>query len=208
MPAVPQGRPHPKRKGSIRVGPPTPSKLAKAFAEHLMSRLGEADLIRRMDGHEGQPPVHFFVYRNLPSPGKTTYVTFGLCLGNHLEWRYAKPELVLTVDSDEEDWGIAAAYFVRELRGELPFHPGTLLTLEEPIANGSEMTGFVVCAQDVFKGLDAAIMVGTTCIQFIGLCPIYTEETAVIQDEGIERFVEKLQDPHNPIRPPVEPDED
>lgn len=170
-----------------------------------MSRLGEADLIRRMDGHEGQPPVHFFVYRNLPSPGKITYVTFGLCLGNHLEWRYAKPELVLTVDSDEEDWGVAAAYFVREFRGELPFHPGTLLTLDEAIAEDSTMTGFVVCGQTVFKGADASIVVGATRIQFIGLCPIYPGESALIQDEGHEAFLQKLNDPDDPTRPEIEP---
>lgn len=162
---------------------------ASAFLDHFTHLMGEPESIQPMDTKTpNEPPIHAFFWPDFPEPKLTTAITYGLSLGKHKDWKFGRPELMVTVESDSRDWGLAAAYFVREFRGELAFRYQTLLTLETPISDDSGMTGFVVFGNPVFRDGECRIEVGELPINVVGLYPIYTDEAALLQKVGLERF--------------------
>lgn len=68
----------------------------------------------------GLPRVMVMGYRGLPQPGMCTAVTYGVSLAAHEEWQIGKPELTITVASDDESWGLAVGVLAEQLRGECP----------------------------------------------------------------------------------------
>ena len=54
---------------------------------------------------EGLPGVTTIVYENTPEKGVITSFTYGLSLGHHPDCRNGRPELALTVRSDDFAWG-------------------------------------------------------------------------------------------------------
>src|SRR5262245_45461134 len=84
------------------------------FLSHIEMLLGKkADSFSRIDASEPSlPPIHAIFFHDVPEPGYTTAVTFGLSLANHPEWKVGKPELLLCVQSADEAWGEAVASVV------------------------------------------------------------------------------------------------
>ena len=129
-----------------------------------------------------------FFWPDFPEPKVITAITYGLSLGKHKDWKFGRPELMVTVESDSKDWGLAAGYFAREFRGELPFSYQTLLTLDTPISDGSDMTGFLVFGNPVFHDGEAHLELGQLPINVSGLYPIYPGEAELLPKIGLERF--------------------
>jgi hypothetical protein len=55
-----------------------------------------------IDGLQG---VTSIVYENIPEKGMVTGVTYGLSLVEHEDWKFGRPELMITVDSKDIAWG-------------------------------------------------------------------------------------------------------
>ena len=58
------------------------------------------------------------MYPDLPEAGMITGVTYGLSCADHPEWRFGRPEFVVTVSSRDEAWPLAAAWLGERFRGE------------------------------------------------------------------------------------------
>jgi hypothetical protein len=157
------------------------------------------------EGSRGLPRVTVVVYDGVPEPGMLTGITYGVSLGDHPHWRLGKPELCISVRSDDLRWPLVLGHIGETQRGDNPFHYGDTINIGERIAPDSEMTAFVIFAPAVLERADSTdIHVGETRpINICGLYPIHEAERLFIHDHGLEAFWQLGWDPCDVGRPSV-----
>lgn len=140
-------------------------------------------------GRPGLEDVITVIYRDHPEPRYLTGMTYGLSLADHRDWHGIKPELCVSVRSDDPIWALAVGYLAERLRGTCAFTYGDTIDFGEPIAPESKMTAFAVCAP---ANLDApqytAIDIGGAPITLAGCYPIHDVERKYIREHGIDAF--------------------
>ncbi|SDE44330.1 Suppressor of fused protein (SUFU) [Paenibacillus sp. UNCCL117] len=161
---------------------------AELYLEHIEHVFGEGYTIRKVEAVDGGPPVHVFIYKDLPEEGMMTFITYGLSEGDHPDWRVGKPELILTLETGDEAWGFAAAYLAAQLRGIKRFSYGDLFTWGEPISGESGMSGFFVFAPAIIDRERQKVELPVKPVNLVGLYPVYREEIDLIQTIGLEKF--------------------
>lgn len=109
--------------------------------------------------HDGWKGVTVITYKRLPDD-LTTSLTYGLSLADHPDWRLGRPELCLSVRSDDDSWAWAVGQLAEGLRGTCPFSYGNTVDLGEPVSPDSAMTAFLVFAPAVLDRADCRIDVG------------------------------------------------
>ncbi|MFJ6456202.1 hypothetical protein [Paenarthrobacter sp. NPDC091669] len=79
-----------------------PTRLEQ-FLSHLDDLSGgiEPRFFPIEKGHPGLPGVTAIVYDNLPECGMITGFTYGISLANHPLWRFGRPELCISVKSND-----------------------------------------------------------------------------------------------------------
>lgn len=155
---------------------------AEAYLDWLTELFGEEDAIRRVEAADGGPAISVFFYHDLPEEGMTTAITFGLSEGP------TPVELMVTLNTHDESWGLAAAYFAAQFRGVKEFRYQSLFTLDEPISQESEMAGFFVLAPAILDRADSVVELPGRTIHLRGMYPIYREEVRLLESIGLERF--------------------
>jgi hypothetical protein len=150
------------------------------------------------------------IYRDLPEPGMLTGLTYGLSTADHDEWRLGRPELCISMASEDERWAQAIGYLASSLVHDCPFAYGDTIDFGEPIATDSTMTAFVVFAPAVLERADYLNVLGAPegadpqdVINIAGMYPIHDSERLFIRAEGLERFWQLNWDPFDPARPAV-----
>jgi len=161
---------------------------AERFVTHLESVFGEEDAIHKADAEDGGPPVSVFVYKNIPEEGMITGVTYGLSLCPLPEWKLARPEIIVAVQSLELDWPCAAATFAASYRGKKRFSYGDVFTTDEPLASDTKMDGFLVFAQSILDEQYVSVKLDKYKIHFSQFYPIYRQELDVYEKIGLEAF--------------------
>jgi len=162
---------------------------SEAFVERLNNLFGREPVVRTIDSTTpGLPPVSCFIYRDVPQAGMMTAVTYGLSLADHPDWRYGKPELVLTVKSTDESWALTMALLAERFRGEKSFTYGSLFALEEPISAESQIRAFLVFVPAILDHETLKIMLPTRTVNLAGMYPIQAGEMELIQKIGLEDF--------------------
>ena len=130
------------------------------------------------------------MYENIPEPGHITGVTYGLSEVEHVDWRFARPELIISVKSTDIAWPLAVAEMANQLRGRCSFCYGAVINFGEKVSEESEMSAFFVFAPSIlekedFLNIDVG---GPQSITIAGMYPIYDSERASISKLGLERF--------------------
>ncbi|MGG1650094.1 suppressor of fused domain protein [Paenibacillus sp. NRS-1780] len=164
---------------------------AELYMNKLEEMFGQEDFIRKVDPSDGSTPIHVFFYYDLPEEGMLTAVTYGLSDGKFAGWKNAKPELIISLETQDESWGLAAAYFAAEFRGVKGFSYADLFTLDEPISKESDMTGYFVFASAILEKEDSVIELPNKTIQLVGMYPLYKEEFDLMKRIGIKEFWHK-----------------
>lgn len=186
---------------------PAPQKLTNAeiYLNYLELMFGEADVIRRMEAQDGGPAVHVFFYRDLPAQGILTAITYGLSEGGHADRHNGdKCELMVSLTTADESWGLAAAFFAGQFRGEKAFNYGSLFTLDEPISVESAMSGFFVFAPSILEQHQTTLIMPEYKIFLKGMYPIYPQEIEIYHSIGLEAFWHNANfDMYNVNRPQV-----
>lgn len=138
----------------------------------------------------GAPRVAYFVYKDVPEPGHITGVTYGLSEVEHPAWRFARPELIISVRSTDGHWPVAVALVANRLRGQCPFTYGEVINFSERISPDSEMSAFFVFAPSILErdAYDAIDVGGPQKLSLAGIYPIYDSERDVISEIGLKRF--------------------
>jgi len=139
---------------------------------------------------EGISGVTSIVYRDIPEQGFITALTYGLSLVKHRDWKYGRPELCISVESSNIDWGQVLGFLANKLRGDCPFSYGQTINFREQISDDSEMDAFFVFAPSTLdKGDYSDIDIGTDYkINIAGLYPMYSDELEVYEKIGLEAF--------------------
>ncbi len=158
------------------------------FLSYLNNVFGEEDTILQHEAADGGPKVSVFVYKDLPEPGMITGVTYGLSLRPHPDWKLGRPELIVSMKSLDTAWPYAAAYFAAEFRGEKRFSYGDVLTMDDPIADDTEMNGFIVFAQGILDAQPPHLRMNDFDLNFSQLYPIHTSELPIYSELGLEAF--------------------
>lgn len=161
---------------------------AEIYAEHLRSVFGDEDSIHAAPAEGDGPPVSVFVYRDIPDKGMITGVTYGLSLCPLPAWKLARPEMIVSVESELVEWPAAAASFASSFRGQKTFQYGDILSTDVPLAPDTEMTGFLVFAQSILDKEFVSIQLADYKVHFSQLYPIYKEEVDVYSRIGLEAF--------------------
>jgi hypothetical protein len=158
------------------------------FIDIITGMFGEPYVIRTAEPEGGGFPVSVMFWRDFPEKGTLTSVTYGLSEANHPDWKYGKPEIILSLDTADESWGIGTAIFASDFQGKKSFTYGSVFTTDVPISRESEMTGFFVFAPSFLEQDEATIQLPDCKIHLSGMYPIYKEEVDVFNEIGLENF--------------------
>jgi hypothetical protein len=157
--------------------------------------------------HPDMKGVTVVAYRDLPE-GLSTALTYGLSLADHSDWVYGRPELCLSVRSEDDRWALAIGYLAESLRGSCPFSYGNTIGFGERVSPSSAMTAFVVFAPAVMDRADSRVDVsppgheGHDVINIAGMYPIHESERQYICEHGLESFWNLEWDPYDVNRAP------
>jgi hypothetical protein len=153
----------------------------------LEARFGTVNEIEAIRA-EGGPEVFVMFFRELPEPGMTTAVTCGLSLADHPDWKFGRPELIVTMCSDSLDWGLAAGWFASAFFGEKRFSYGDVFKLDDPISDEGAMNAYLLFAPSFLDQEQARFDLGSKPINLVGLYPLYDDEIDTYERLGLQAF--------------------
>lgn len=162
------------------------------YLEHLDKIFQrEPEFFKNESVIEGVNNVTAIVYKDFPTIGYVTAVTYGLSLVEHDDWKNERAELFICVQSDSIDWGIVIGYIANHLRGKFPFTYGNTINFGEKINEESEMDAFLIFTPTIlereeFMNIDIGL---DYKINLSALYPIYKSEIEVYNQIGIEAFL-------------------
>ncbi len=131
------------------------------------------------------------VFNDIPERGFMTCITYGLSLVDHPKWnKKRRPELILTVNTNNLQWAFSIVDLISQLRGKFQFSYGQRINFDNPIVLDSNMTGFLFFAPTVLNPeeyLDIDIKAPFK-ICLTGVYPISNSEMKIIDKNGLEKF--------------------
>ncbi|WP_299707077.1 suppressor of fused domain protein [uncultured Pontibacter sp.] len=150
----------------------------------------EPEFFREESLDKNLPGVTSIVYRDVPEKGMITALTYGVSRSEHKDWKFGRPELCITVESDDISWGQVIGYIGNQLRGEFNFGYGQTINFNEQISDESEMDAFLIFGPSILDKEDyLGIDVGLDYkINLAGLYPIYSSEIEKYSKIGLEEF--------------------
>lgn len=172
-------------------------ETAEKYIQYLDTIFGVEPEFYPISDANTYPPIHCLVYRDIPDKGYITGITCGLSFVDYGEWKLSRPELVISVESTDVAWALAAAHVADNARGKFGFHIGNTINFGDKIAEESEMTGFLVFFQSLLEKEWERIKLPGWDITLIQLYPLYREELAIIDVKGFKWFIESNPDTWN-----------
>lgn len=157
------------------------------YLDHLDGLFGKGDC-RKVTDETERPHVWVVGYQDVPEPGSFAGFTYGLSSIDYREWTIGRPELLINVNSSNLDWAIAAGFLAKKHRGLSPFSIGNVLRFGTRITAESEMSAFFVFTSSLLTPEEASIVLPDRKVNIVQLYPIYEEEIALIQREGVANF--------------------
>ncbi len=178
---------------------------SEIFLNYIEGIFGPAELIKKHECPHGGPPVFVFVYRDTPEKGMITGVTYGLSTYPHPEWVNSRPEMIISVESDDEMWAWNAAYFCAEFRGEKRFSYGDVFTTDSSLTDDTKMDGLLIFAQSILDPEVQSVQLNDYKVHLSQFYPIYSSELDVYNQIGLERFWKHEGfGMYDPKRPPIQ----
>jgi len=157
------------------------------WKDALEERFGSIDDVAEVQS-EGKPKIQIFYFEDLPEEGTLTAVTCGLSNAAHPNWEAGKPELIVSLDTNEKSWGFAAGYLASAFYNEKAFSYGDLFKLDDPISDENEMNAFFVFAPSFLDQEQATFQLPDRTIHLAGMYPIYDEEIEIYNKIGLKAF--------------------
>jgi hypothetical protein len=161
--------------------------FGKRWLEALEDRFGQVNFIKEIQS-DGKPKIYVFYFTSLPEAGFLTAVTCGLSEANHADWKLGKPELIVTMESENPSWGMAAGYFASAFFGEKKFSYGDMFKLDDPISDEGEMNAYLMFAPSFLDREQSKFILSDRTINLIGAYPLFDEEIAIYDRIGLKAF--------------------
>lgn len=136
------------------------------------------------------PGVTTLIYENIPEENYVTGITYGLSLVEHPKWILSRPELCISVASNDKSWADVAGYIANNGRGKFTFSYGEVINFGTQISPDSEMDAFFIFAPSILERADFLnIEIGTNYkISIAGLYPMYSNEIETFNRIGLKNF--------------------
>jgi hypothetical protein len=163
------------------------SDFGKEWLEALEAKFGSVSEVKEMKS-QGKPKIRVFFFEHLPEVGCLTAVTCGLSHASHASWKLAKPELMVSLQSSNKNWGLGIAYFASAFFNEKSFRYGDVFKIDDPISPESSMNGFLVFAPPFSTQADFTFDLSDRKIALVGMYPVYEREIAYYDQVGLEKF--------------------
>lgn len=163
----------------------------ETYREHIEKIfLQEPELYAFRPTAPAHPRIATFVYDDVPEAGYTTGLTYGLSEYDNPAWISGRPELMITVNSANQEWGRAAGFAAARFQTASDFAYGDILDFETAICSDSKMQAFFLFAPSILDSTDYAdITLDYYKVNIVGMYPIYKEEIAIINKIGLEKFM-------------------
>jgi hypothetical protein len=158
------------------------------YLDRLDELVGKKAEYYRITEEQELPSIWVVVYKDTPDEGNLTAFTFGLSSSNHAAWKLGRPELVISVNSSNIDWGLAIGFLVKRFQGKCPFSYGNAIRFGESICDESTMSAFFVFAPTILEKDQTHIHLPDRVINIVETYPIYEEEMRIIEQIGAQRF--------------------
>jgi hypothetical protein len=175
-------------------------------AETLVGRLetlaGREGNLQIVSDPGAFPPVSVVSWKDLPEPGHTTSCTVGLSFVDFAEWTASRPELFISVASEDPAWGLAIGYTAFKGRGEYGFSTGYPVGFGARISEESEMTGFLPFLPVTLPAEKAQFTLPDGLkVSLIEMIPLYSGEIEMIRREGFGSFMNASPEIYDVRRP-------
>jgi hypothetical protein len=163
---------------------------AELFIRNLDSITGRPeDVIRQVKSTDpGLPHVSIFVYKNWPKEGILTGFTFGLSAAEHPDWKLGKPELMISVESQDDVWPFAIGYLAEKLRGKFSFCYGKTINFNAKVSKEAELDAFLMFAPLFLKKEQMAVKLRDFTCNITGMYPMFSSEFSLYQEIGLKAF--------------------
>ncbi|HSE22123.1 MAG TPA: suppressor of fused domain protein, partial [Pyrinomonadaceae bacterium] len=151
----------------------------KLWLDALEARFGEVTAIKKIQCPD-KPIIYVFFFAGLPEPGFLTAVTCNLSAANHPDWKFGAPELIVTMQSESDRWGMAAGYFASLFFGEKRFRYGDIFKIDDPISpEEGEMNAYLLFAPSFLDREQSKFVLPDRTVYLVGMYPIYDDEIAI-----------------------------
>ena len=115
----------------------------KEYVIALDEMVGKAGRQLQMDA-QTEAPFWIIAYDDVPENGSTTAFTFGVSSIHHSDWKHDLVEIVININSKDDDWILSLAVIASALRGKCPFSYGNILRFGKSLAENSKMTSYLI----------------------------------------------------------------
>ena len=158
------------------------------WLDALQDRFGEVTAIKWIQCPD-KPVIYIFFFADLPEHGFLTAVTCNLSAAQHPDWKFGTPELIVTMHSQSDRWGMAAGYFASSFFGERRFSYGDIFKIDDPISpEEGEMNAYLLFAPSFLDREQSTFVLPDRIVNLVGMYPIYDDEIAIYDRVGLEAF--------------------
>jgi hypothetical protein len=172
----------------MRRSEPSGGSSIEQYISHLEDLCGREGRYEPVTEDDERPPLYFLHFADVLRPGSSLSFTYGLSSVAKKEWTGGRPELVLSLDTDDITWGLTLARFALHLRDRCLFSYGDVLDLEEPIVPGTWMSAFLLFIPSILNTEQARIELPDRLIHIVQAYPIFPGERRLIRERGPAEF--------------------
>jgi hypothetical protein len=157
------------------------------WLDALERKFGEVNEIKDVQIPR-KPKINVLFFNDLPEKGLLTAITCGLSNATHPTWKITRPELIVTLETQDQSWGLAVANFASAFFNDRKFGYGDIFTLDEPFSKESEMNGFLVMTPSFLDRQNFTFHLSDRKICLTGMYPIYEKEIEYYNKVGLDAF--------------------
>lgn len=161
--------------------------FGKNWLAALEARFGQVTEIGEIKA-QGQPRIRIFYFAHFPERGMLTAVTCGLSDAAHPDWKAGKPELMISLETRERDWGASVAYLASHYFNKQKFFYGDLFRVDAPLSKESPMTGCFIYAPSFLNPAEARFELPDRVVHLSGVYPLYDDEVEIARQYGIDKI--------------------
>ena len=178
-------------------------EAAEKYLDHLDGVFKVEPEFQRFSEESEYPPFHILTYRDIPESGMLTSITSGISFVDQPEENNLRPELLISVVSQDISWALAIADIGYQHRGKLRFKQGDTINFNAKISEESDMSSFFIWPQGVINESHEMVCLPEWHILIMGIYPIHDDERILIHEHGPDWLFNFVEDPCDVRRPSV-----
>ena len=133
-------------------------------------------------------PFWLIAYDDVPEKGSVTAFTFGISFVRHPSWQSGVPEVVISVNSTDDDWLLSLGAIACSLRGKCPFSYGNVLRFGKPLGRETEMSSYFLFWPTILEKDQQQLIISDRVVSFKQAYPIFESEADAIGKTGAEKL--------------------